>query len=276
MTDDTHWLDPGTNLQFVFNRDDKFVDSDGNGPQKGFKNGKSFCDWLHLYIERQLQELGMLKLLVPGVPKGAPVYYTPNALNSPDNLLVLITGSGRIHVGVWSVGVCAYHGLFAGSVLPFIHEAAKRNMEVIVLNPNHRGSKLLPKKFCHDGMINHTVFVFDHYIIHNNDPRRVFIVAHSMGGECTSTVIEAFPEWAMQKIAAIAMTDGFPNWLEDPEQRQWTLEHCINWVKGEEEVNTQLEDGPVFRARSAGTMDHPLTTSKAFPYIWEFFDSVAD
>jgi hypothetical protein len=273
MTDATHWLDTGNNLVYSFGDDGMFVDPDGKGPQKGFKNDNAFCDWLHIYVETRLQRAGLQRILVPDDPNGAPVYHTANALNSPEKLLVLICGSGRIHVGVWSVGVCAYHGLNAGSVLPCLQYAADRNMEVIVLNPNHPGSRLLPKKhqFQH-GMVAHTLQVFDDYIVHNQDPKKIFIIAHSMGGECTSSAINQFAEWAKPKIVAIAMTDGFPDRLKTAELTRWCMERCINWVSSPEEVNKDLPDGPMFKARSAGTKDHPLTTHKAFPFIWEFFD----
>ena len=105
--------------------------------QKGFKNSDKCGYWLHAYIQQRLIEEG---LVVQKVGNGVPIFHTPNAYNSPKKLLVLICGSGRIMAGLWSVGVCAYAGLKAGSVLPCLEEARKRNMEVIILNPNYEKS----------------------------------------------------------------------------------------------------------------------------------------
>jgi hypothetical protein len=146
MTDNLHWFDPGTRTLLSFNDDDMFVDATGKGPQKGFKNDDRFADWLHAFVERRLEAAGLDRIPIPNKSGGAPIYCTSNALNSPDRLLVLICGAGRIHVGVWSVGVCAYHGLRAGTVFPCLAEARRRGMEVIVLNPNHPGSRLLSAK----------------------------------------------------------------------------------------------------------------------------------
>jgi hypothetical protein len=265
------WTDPGTGATLAFNSEGKFVDDSGNGPRKGFKNDDRFGDWLHAYVARQLEGRGLQKLLVPDKPGGAPIYYTPNALSKPDRLLVLICGAGRIHVGLWSVGVCAYHGLPAGSVLPMLDEAERRGMEVVILNPNHPGSALIDSyEF---GMIRHTLFVFENYIIDGSP--NVFIVGHSMGGECTTSVMSAFPDWVLSNVVAIALTDGFPGLVPRDDVRQWSFDHCVNWVQSDEVVNQSLEDADICTQRSAGTKDHPLTTSKAFPFIWEFFDQLA-
>jgi pimeloyl-ACP methyl ester carboxylesterase len=149
-------------------------------------------------------------------------------------------------------------------------------MEVIVLNPNHRRSRLLSTKYgIHYGMVNHTLHVFEDFLVTNNDPKRVFVIAHSMGGACISTTIEHFPNWATQKIVSIAYTDGFPEPMSDPKLQRWAFERSINWALNAQPVNTPMNDGSVAKTRSAGTRDHPLTTFKAFPFIWQWFDENA-
>jgi hypothetical protein len=66
-------------------------------------------------------------------------------------------------------------------------------MEVIVLNPNHPGSRLLPNKHqIQHGMVAHTRQVFGDYTVHRQDPKKIFIIAHSMGRDCTSSTINQF------------------------------------------------------------------------------------
>jgi alpha-beta hydrolase superfamily lysophospholipase len=69
-------------------------------------------------------------------------------------------------------------------------------MEVTVLNPNHPGSRLLSKKhqLQHGMVVAHTLHVFDDYIANNQNPKKIFIIAHSMGGECTSSTISQVPD----------------------------------------------------------------------------------
>lgn len=253
------WTDPGTGKTLSFNNEGMFVDSEGNGPQKGFKNSDKFGDWLHAYIQQRLIEEG---LVVQKVGNGVPIFHTPNAYNSPKKLLVLICGSGRIMAGLWSVGVCAYAGLKAGSVLPCLEEARKRNMEVIILNPNYEKSTY-----------KHAEEVFHDYIIPSN-PERVWIIAHSMGGSSTCDIVSQNPEWCIQHVPAFALTDGCEGLIHSKgfKINKWSHLKGINWIQSNEEVNSPLEDGYSTMHRSAATNDHPLTTFKAFPYIWEFFD----
>lgn len=270
---DTHYWDPGTNDHFSFNEEGWFVDSQGNKPRGGvFKGTNVYSDWFHDFVERKLQSRGLIRKLVPDVEGGAPIYHTPGALNNPDKLLVLICGSGRIKVGVWSVGVAAWHGLGAGSVLPMLDEAERRGMEVIVLNPNHEASRYITE-FKHYGMVNHTLWVFKHLILEAN-PQNVYIVCHSAGGGCTCSSIETFPDFFKERVRAIAMTDACTYPLRDKELREWCFPRCINWVQSKEELNKEigLDYSRICMMRSANTNDHPLTTHKAFPFIWEFFD----
>lgn len=252
------WTDPGTEKTLSFNGEGLFVDEEGNGPQKGFKNDNHFGDWLHAYVQQLLIEQGMIEHSIDNVP----IYHSANAFNSPEKLLVLICGSGRIMAGLWSVGVCAYRGLKAGSVLPCLDEAKKRGMEVVILNPNY-----------HSSTYSHAETVFKKLIIPSN-PKRVWIIAHSMGGANTCSVISSNPQWSIDHISAFALTDGCesPIQAEGFKINKWSHLKGINWVQSEEPVNTKLEEGSSTEHRSAATKDHPLTTFMAFPYIWEFFD----
>ncbi|OHT03596.1 hypothetical protein TRFO_28963 [Tritrichomonas foetus] len=254
------WTDPGTGKTLHFNEDGKFIDDEGNGPQKGFKNDNKFGDWLHAYVQQCLIDQGLIEFKVDGK---VPIFHTKNAFNSPKKLLVLICGAGRILAGLWSVGVCAYHGINAGSVLPCLVEAQKRDMEVVIFNPNH------PKAI----MTSHSERIFRDFVIPAN-PERVWIIAHSMGGSSTCSIISANPEWCIGHVAAVAMTDGCEGTVRAKgfKINAWCHLKGINWVKSKEEVNSPLTAGYSAMHRSANTNDHPLTTYKAFTHIWEFFD----
>lgn len=273
---DNEWHDKGNDTIFHFNDEGKFVDSEGNGPQKGFLNNNEFCDWLTAYVQRQLIRRGLKTINVPNDPEGSPIYFTPNAFNNPEKLLVLICGSGRIHAGLWCVGVCAYSGLNAGSILPCLDEATKREMEVVVLNPNHTGSRLLKERYNDDfGMITHSLAVFEDHIIPAN-PSHCYIICHSMGGICTLEALEKNSDWFLEKVRAVAMTDACTSPLQKTELTNWCMKHCINWVRSKEELNEELSPDDCCSCRSAATNDHPLTTWKAFQFIWEFFDKMSD
>ncbi|KAH0786700.1 FAM172 family protein [Histomonas meleagridis] len=252
------WKDPGTGKTLHFNEEGMFVDDEGKGPQKGFKNDNHFCDWIHDYVHNKMLEMGLVMEMFHEVP----IYRTKDALNSPQKLLVLICGAGRIMAGLWSVGVCAYHGLAAGSVLEALKEGQKRGMEAIILNPNYARSRF-----------NHCNKVFEELIIPGN-PENVYIICHSMGGASTTDIISQNPEWCIDHVRAIAMTDGCEGYAKASgfKVNKWCHEIGINWIRSDKEINQELGSGPSTMHRSAATNDHPLTTWKAFPYIWELFD----
>jgi hypothetical protein len=255
-----------------------FVDSAGRGPTTRFKMSDVFAAWLRAYVEKRLErDFGLLKLRIPDQNDGAPIFHTLGAIDSPENLLVIVCGSGRIFAGVWSVGVCAFHGLDAGTVFPCLAEAARRRWEVMILNPNHAGSALLPRKdgWPQFGMTVQTLHVFEHVIIERSRPRRVFAICHSMGADCMLSVFERLTDWVRERVAAVAMTDGTMSELEDKEPTEWCLQKCINWVRSDQPLNTSLRDGPMCRMRSAETDDHPLTTFTALRFIWDFLDHMA-
>lgn len=150
------YTDDATGKILSFNEEGMLVDTEGNGPPNEIHKNGSFVNWLHSYVQQRLIEEG---LIIDYVGDDVPIYRTPGALNSAKKLLILVSGSGRIMAGLWSVGVCTHRGLRAGSVLPCIEEARKRDMEVIILNPNHPKAAKRYK---------HSEIVFDEVIIPSN------------------------------------------------------------------------------------------------------------
>ena len=95
-----------------------------------------------------------------------------------------------------------------------------------------------------------------------------------MGGQCTISTLRRFPQWCMEHIRAIAMTDACESAARAKgfKLHAWCLDHCINWICHSEPADTFIKDGSSSKHRSAGTKDHPLSTAKAWPFIWPFFD----
>ena len=267
------WHDPGTGCDLHFNEEGKFVTPENEPFPKGFKNDDHFGDWLHSYVERQMEKRGLITSKIP--EGGSPIWYTPNAFNSPEKLLILICGAGRIHAGLFSVGVCAYHGLSMGSDLPWIDYALSHNMEVVILNPNHEGSSLLKGQYSEEWFpILHSIAVFDRLIIPGN-PNKCYIVAHSMGGESVCSIGNRFQNWFYEHVQACALTDACEDIISNKEKdmNKYCDEHMIDWVCSKEEINKELPRSELCPQRSAGTLDHPLSTGLSMPYILEFFKS---
>ena len=268
------WHDETYGETWHFDEKGNFVTENGKrrGKQKNkFECVDEFSDWLHAYVQDKLIQRGLIEHKVPNTPQGAPIFATPNALASPENLLVLICGSGRIQAGVWSVGVCSWKGLQSGSVLPYLDEAEKRNMEVIILNPNHPGSQEIKGQTY--GMARHTEWVFHNMIIPAN-PRNIYIIAHSAGGACTCHVLRKYPDFCKEHVRAIALTDACTEQVGGEEISEWWRERSVNWVQSTKPLNSIVgpdHSGMCIR-RSAAIEKHPDTQYMAYPHIWELFD----
>jgi hypothetical protein len=145
-----------------------------------------------------------------------------------------------------------------------VEEARARAMEIAILNPN---SALL-----YWGKIAHARHAFARHIIPGN-AASVRVVAHSFGALCVLAVVREFAPWALDRVRAIAFTDGVETQVGAAglRLRRWARAHAVNWVCSPAPANADLGDGPASRHRSAGTTDHPLTTDVAFPHIWHFF-----
>ena len=270
------FYDPNTKENWHFNEKGDFVNEQGKCRKKGspFRCSDDYREWVHAYVQRKLIERGLIEHKVPNTANGAPVFVTPNARNSPENLLVLICGSGEIYAGVWSIGVCSWKGLNCGTVLPYLDEAQKRNMEVIVLNPNHSGSSEIPGSGY--GSVKHTKWVFENMIMPAN-PRNIYIIAHSAGGMCTCTALKSYPYFCKERVRAIALTDACTRDLDDTEMSEWWRERSVNWVQSSAPLNETLGVDPseMCMQRSAAIEKHPDTQYMAYPHIWELFDEHA-
>ena len=273
IPDEDKWYDPGTKLTLHFNEEGMFVTDQNEKFPKGFKNDNNFSDWLHKYVERRMAEKGLITSNYPDVEGGSPIWYTPNALHNARKLLLLICGSGRIHAGLFSVGVCAYHGLAKGSCLSWIDYAKAHDMEVLILNPNHFGYQKITTKFGGYGCTNHCLGVI-HDLVMPNNIGNVYIVAHSMGGSSACALANTFQDWFIKHVQAVALTDA----CESPVHNKipydivsYLKTHCIDWTCSKEEINKELKPSFLCPHRSAGTTDHPLSTGQAMSYILEFF-----
>ena len=266
------FYEPNTKQNWHFNEQGDFVNESGKRREKGsaFRCENGFREWVHAYVQRKLIERGLNEHKVPNTPNGAPVFATPGFMTSAANLLVLICGSGEIFAGLWSVGVCSWKGLH-GTVLPYLDEARKRNMEVIILNPNHPGSREIPGRG--PGSQRHTKWVFENMIMPAR-PLNVYIVAHSAGGMCTCTALRSYRYFCQEHVRAIALTDACTENVGDEEFSEWCRERSVNWIQSSEPLNAPLGVGAsgMCVLRSAAIEKHPDTQYMAYPHIWELFD----
>ena len=140
------------------------------------------------------------------------VIYTTKDFQINSNCLVLIQGTGNVRAGIWARSVCINESLMTGSMYPYIEKAVKNHWSVIILNPNERygldeqkDKKI--KEF--PSMESHCLYVYNNIIKKNKNIEKIYIVAHSMGGECTIQILKNNEDDLLSgKIKKIAFTDS--------------------------------------------------------------------
>ena len=58
------------------------------------------------------------------------------AINKDKRALVLIQGTGAVRAGIWARSACINLSFEKGSMLPFLKEAEREGVAVLVMNPN--------------------------------------------------------------------------------------------------------------------------------------------
>lgn len=125
--------------------------------------------------------------------------------------LMLIQGTGAVRLGQWARSVCINENIILGSMIPYVKKALDNKWSVIIYNPNER------RDFIHKDMTikefstmeKHCNYVYKNIVKANNNIKEIYIVAHSMGGECTVQILLDNKEDLLSgKIKKIAFTDS--------------------------------------------------------------------
>ena len=125
--------------------------------------------------------------------------------------LLLIQGTGAVRLGQWARSVCINENIYLGSMIPYVNKAIKNNFSVVIFNPNERYDFFNDKKKIEifDSMENHCIYVYNNIIKANKNIKEIYIVAHSMGGECTVQILlYNLDDLINGKIKKIAFTDS--------------------------------------------------------------------
>ena len=124
--------------------------------------------------------------------------------------LIIIQGAGPVRLGQWARSLCINDNLNIGTMLPYIENAIKNNMSVIIFNPNQKTDFMddtKPIKLFPDHE-KHSLYVYDKIVKSNKNIKEIYIVAHSVGGDCTLEILFAnMNDLLKRKIKKIAFTD---------------------------------------------------------------------
>ena len=195
--------------------------------------------------------------------------------------LILIQGTGAVRLGQWARSVCINENIYLGSMIPYVDKAIKNNFSVIILNPNERYDFINDKKIINEfnTMEKHSIYVYNNIIKKNKNIKEIYIVAHSMGGECTLEILLNNQDDLINgKIKKIAFTDSVHG--ERYKQLgklgiQKFRDISRNYITSNQKLGTFLKDyntsyGGV-DCYSSGHCRHEYTSGTAIEEIFRYF-----
>ena len=196
--------------------------------------------------------------------------------------LILIQGTGAVRLGQWARSVCINENIDLGSMKPYIEKAIQNKFSVIILNPNERKDLTYENKIIKEftTMEKHSVYVYNNIVKTNKNIKDIYIVAHSMGGECTLDILLKNKEDLLNgKIKKIAFTDSVhgENYLKlGKEGVKKFREISRNYITSDKPVGKFVKDYNNYsgvNCYSAGDKRHEYTSGKAIDKVFEFLNS---
>ena len=125
--------------------------------------------------------------------------------------LIIIQGAGPVRLGQWARSICINDNLNLGSMIPYVEKAIQNKFSVIILNPNERKDFLDDTKTIEEFSDHekHSVYVYNNIIKKNKNIKEIYILAHSVGGDCTLEILFNNEEDLLNgRIKKIAFTDS--------------------------------------------------------------------
>eukprot|EP00934_Nitzschia_sp_Nitz4_P003028 Nitzschia sp. Nitz4//scaffold128_size63911//15428//17065//NITZ4_006216-RA/size63911-processed-gene-0.110-mRNA-1//1//CDS//3329534823//3018//frame0 len=227
-------------------------------------------------------------------------FTTGEAHSEETPTLLIATGKGKVRAGIFSRQHIIVSGIECSTALPIVLDAKRRNMNVVMIDPNVHGERMgmatfeksmahIFKQWEHDA--NHDESCpSDHPPLANKD---LFVLSHSQSGAQFARYLLEKSSHYVPHIRAVAFTDSTHNiqWARQNDDLRQLLESdkSVYFKRANEEKEEVLEpldstgkhvDTDHFwehrfgriKTRCAGTAEHSLTNWFARNHIWDHFD----
>eukprot|EP00960_Hanusia_phi_P052470 761475-Hanusia_phi.AAC.1 len=221
----------------------------------------------------------------------APKVLVTDDYETAETLVVIVHKSGTVRTGQWSRRACICCSLEEGSVVAYMERIKERKWAAILLDPASCDDDPMPDEVASS---EHVLCSWDH-LIERAEAKRVFFIAHELGGKSVLTLLQQRLDGMMKRCAGIALVDGMHAGTWYPfnvkaEYRLFLNERCRNWIRSEKSLGEHLsqdEDtfGRAVRPLSAddpitlissGTVDRQRVAIMAMEGIFKFFDQLHD
>jgi len=226
-------------------------------------------------VYKLLQEKAGLQIKYLNNDKTSFVFVSPD-YDKKESLLFLIHGSGVVRAGQWARKLIINHDLSKGTQIPYIQEAMKLGLGVVVFNTNQNyiiDEDGVRRKISGSSTPEeHALKVWNKIVMETNPLRNIIIVAHSYGGVVTMSLAQ---EVSFTSVKGIFFTDSV-HYLTKALNAH-LLKIGKNYVTSDQPVGTLLKasDKDIHKY-SAGDQVHEWTSWAAQDNIFQDIKRVLD
>ncbi|XP_078473314.1 cotranscriptional regulator ARB2A homolog [Lampetra planeri] len=286
-----------TEFGYKFNEDGQLRNiEDGKRFQFNFYNNKArdqrryeaLGEVITEYVyELLVKKYGLEKHYVPvdainGNEPFSFIFMSPGALQQ-EKLLLLVHGTRVVRAGQWARRLIINDCLDSGTQMPYIWQAMEEGYGVVVLNPNdnridgerleRERNRMETSKKDNESPEKHIEYVWQRFV-EQSRATRVFLVAHSCGGQDFVNVASSYPA-VLGRLSAVALTASrhrLPQ--KNKTMLEWFQKNSVNWVASSEALDTRIHGhGDAYVELSAGTKKHGMTSWCALQSIFTYFDN---
>ena len=279
-------------------------------------NGSNSCSSSNRCGESKVQQNNIIRVLVGTTNKNESKCNTNttnnNIYNKDDDVLLIITGKGKVRSGIFSRRHLLTTGIEPSTALPIIQMATQRNMKVVILDPNARGDEVGMDTF---EISIRTLFEEQSATTSaNNMNGSLYILAHSAGGgQLVRYLMSNRTSTLLSRMRCIVFTDSTHNvqWIKKQQQQQVDEQsssssssqtilsliqspsvalyirsankmHIDNWKSLKSGNDCTIVDEywvhrfGTIRTVWAGTTDHSLSNWTSMKVIWDHIDQIRD
>lgn len=204
--------------------------------------------------------------------------------------LLVVTGKGKVRAGIFSRQHIITTGIEPSTGLFIIREAKKRNMNVVMLDPN-----VLGEREAYDVIEKSMTKIFSHIEQGGDETTEypLFVQAHSAAGSHVVRYLLDYSAAYLPHIRAMAFTDSTHNiqWARKlPDLQTFLQSQAAVYFRSskKQDSNCKSQDAGLeialekdehwirrfgkIRTCWAGTTEHSLTDWSARAFIWEHYD----
>jgi len=135
------------------------------------------------------------------------IFLSPDFETNTKKCVICIQGSGEVRAGQWARYCCMNDTLDTGTVFSLIERAKEEGYSYIILNPNLNKDPITKERIkANETSEDHCLYVWNKFI-RKSPAKELYVIAHSAGGACTSSLLFNNPQEFLMRVQMVALCD---------------------------------------------------------------------